>query len=171
MSNPILTDSQIRHRITRLAWQLWEANFGAEALRLVGISGSGYRLAELLATELKAVAPDLRTHLARLTLDKAAPLTQPVTLVPGAESLVGERIVLIDDVLNTGRTLAYALAEILRLDPERVQTLLLIDRQHPRFPIAATFTGLSLATTLADHIRVELPESGEFNAFLVASSE
>lgn len=166
MSSPILTDPQIRHCITRLAWQLWEANFGAEALRLVGISGSGYRLAELLATELQAVAPNLRTDLTRLSLDKEAPLTQPVPLVPSAVSLAGERVVLIDDVLNTGRTLAYALAEILRLDPDRVQTLLLIDRQHPRFPVAATFTGLSLATTLADHIRVELPESGAFAAWL-----
>ncbi len=163
----LLTDTDIRRRLTRLAWQLWETNFGASALRLVGIAGGGYRLAELLAAELAAVAPAVHLTLTRLTLNKQEPLAGPMTLEPATESLAGETVVLIDDVLNSGRTLAFALAETLRRDPARVQTLLLVDRQHPAFPVAATFSGLTVATTATDHVRVELPASGEFGAWLV----
>ncbi|MBC7446896.1 MAG: phosphoribosyltransferase [Hymenobacteraceae bacterium] len=164
---PILTDTDIRRRLTRLAWQLWEANFGAKALHLVGIAGGGDRLAELLAAELAVVAPAVRLTRTRLTLDKKAPLASPIHFVPAATSFAAETIVLIDDVLNSGRTLAFALAEVVRGNPARVQTLLLVDRQHPAFPVAATFTGLTLATTPADHVRVELPDDGEFGAWLV----
>jgi pyrimidine operon attenuation protein / uracil phosphoribosyltransferase len=163
---PILSDLQIRQRITRLAYQLWEANFGTPALRLVGIHGGGYRLAELLTAELTRINPALQLTLTLLTLHKPEPLAQPLTLDPAPESLHGETVVLIDDVLNSGRTLAFALAEVLRRNPARIQTLLLVDRQHPAFPVAATFTGLTLATTLADHVRVELPADGVFGAWL-----
>lgn len=162
----ILTDQQIRRRITRLSYQLWEANFGEPALRLVGIGGGGYRLAELLQAELAVVAPSLQVALTRLTLAKEAPLTTPPTLEPATTTLADEVVIIVDDVLNTGRTLAYAVAEVLRHHPRRVQTLLLVDRHHPQFPVAATFTGLSLSTTLAEHVRVELPETGEFGAWL-----
>ncbi len=164
---PILTTADIQHRLTRLAWQLWEANFGAEGLHLIGIGRGGYRLAELLVPELAAIAPHLRLTRTRLTLNKVAPLAQPMRLDPPAASLAGETVVLLDDVLNSGRTLAFVLAEILRRDPQRVQTLLLVDRQHPEFPVAATFSGLTLATTVTDHICVELPADGAFGAWLV----
>ena len=164
---PILTHEQIRQRITRLAYEIWEANFGAAALRLVGVHRNGYRLAELLAAELRVVAPDLTLHLTRLTLEKDAPLRSAVVLEPPLTSLANERVVLVDDVLNSGRTLAYALPPLLALAPDRVQTLLLVDRHHPRFPVAATFTGLSLSTTLAERVEVELPETGDFAAWLV----
>lgn len=164
----ILDAPQIRRTITRLAYQLWEANFGETALRLVGLAGGGgQRLAELLRAELAQVCPALRVELTSLALHKDAPVANPVTLTPPADSFVDEVVVVVDDVLNTGRTLAYAVAEVLRRQPRRVQTLLLVDRHHPQFPIAATFTGLSLATTLANHVRVELPENGEFSAWLV----
>ncbi len=167
LMTPILSDLQIRRRITRLAYQLWEANFGLTDLRLIGIHGGGYRLAELLTAELARIHPTLRLTLSRLTLHKPEPLAQPLTLDLPTDSLHNETVVLIDDVLNSGRTLAFALAEVLRRNPARIQTLLLVDRQHPTFPVAATFTGLTLATTLAEHVRVELPESGEFGAWVL----
>ncbi len=165
----ILSDADIRRRLTRLAWQLWEVNFGAAALHLVGIADSGYRLAELLAAELATVAPQLHLTRTRLSLDKTAPLASPIELTPPMASFANETVVLIDDVLNSGRTLAFALAEVLRLNPAGVHTLLLVDRQHPTFPVAATFSGLTLATTPAEHVRVELPTEGEFGAWLTAS--
>jgi pyrimidine operon attenuation protein / uracil phosphoribosyltransferase len=163
----ILTSSNIRSRLTRLAWQLWETNYKVPTLRLVGIGGGGNRLAELLSEELATVAPNVHLVHTRLSLHKDSPLDHPIQLEPEVESFAGETVILIDDVLNSGRTLAFALAEILRRNPERVQTLLLVDRQHPEFPIAATFSGLTLTTTQADHVRVELPENGEFGAWLM----
>lgn len=164
----ILTDADIRRRLTRLAWQLREANFDAPALHLVGIDGGGgYRLAELLTAELATAAPNVLLHLTRLTLDKADPLRgAPIALAPPIEAFGPAPVVLVDDVLNSGRTLAYALAEVLRRGAARVQTVLLVDRQHPAFPVAATFSGLTLATTDAEHVRVELPAGGEFGAWV-----
>ncbi len=171
MFTQILTDAQIRRRLTRLAYQLCEANYGTDALHLVGIAGGGDRLAVLLQAELATVQPALRVQVSSLALHKEAPLEAAPTLEPSADTLAGQIVILIDDVLNSGRTLAYALADVLRRAPARVQTLLLVDRHHPAFPVAATFAGLSLSTTLAEHVTVALPEAGEFGAWLSWATE
>ena len=75
-------------------------------------------------------------------------------------------IVLIDDVLNSGKTMQYALMEVLQFPTKAIKTLTLVDRTHRRFPIKANFIGLSLSTTLKDRVEVILSENEE-KAYLV----
>ena len=75
-------------------------------------------------------------------------------------------MILVDDVLNTGKTLAYTLNKLLPLNPKKVEVATLIDRHHPQYPMAATYTGYSLATTLQERVEVVLEES-EVAAYLM----
>jgi pyrimidine operon attenuation protein/uracil phosphoribosyltransferase len=69
-------------------------------------------------------------------------------------------IILVDDVLNSGKTMMYALKPFLAADIKKIRTVVLIDRNHKRFPVAADFTGLSLSTTLQEHVSVEFDKNG-----------
>ncbi|PRY16301.1 pyrimidine operon attenuation protein/uracil phosphoribosyltransferase [Pontibacter ummariensis] len=155
--NLILDRQQIEQKITRIAYEIYEQNFEAEELVLAGIHPNGYTLAEMLMKRLQQVST-LKVQLLRVTLDKTAPLEQPVELSPKEVSLQDKAVVIVDDVLNTGKTLAYTLHTFLPRNPRKVEIATLVDRHHPLFPVAATYTGYSLATTLNEHVLVRLNE-------------
>ena len=94
----------------------------------------------------------------QIDLDKDNPINNDITL-KHPESIKNRAVILVDDVLNSGRTLAYAAAYLLQLDPKMIKTAILVNREHHRFPITADFVGISLATTLKEHIQVELGRS------------
>ncbi|MDX5437632.1 MAG: phosphoribosyltransferase [Pontibacter sp.] len=163
--NLILDRPQIEQKITRMAYEIYERNFEEQELVLAGINQNGYALAEKLASHLQRVSP-LKVQLLRVSLEKNAPLQRPVELQPAEISLEGRAVVLVDDVLNTGKTLAYTLNSFLPQNPKKVEVATLVDRHHPLFPIAATYTGYSLATTLNDRVQVVLQEN-EVAAYLL----
>ncbi len=76
-------------------------------------------------------------------------------------------IIIIDDVTNSGRTLLYALKPLMDFHPRRVQTLALVERMHKTFPIKPDYVGLSIATTLQEHINVEVQDGEVTGAYLV----
>ncbi len=161
----ILDASQIRQKIKRIAFEIYEHNFEETELVMVGVAPNGYRLAELLIHELSGIS-DLKISLHRLALDKNEPADHALEVTPELGSLTQKAVVLVDDVLNTGKTLAYSLPLFLASGVRKVEIATLIDRHHPRFPVSATYTGYSLATTLNEHIEVTFPEDGNFSAFL-----
>jgi pyrimidine operon attenuation protein/uracil phosphoribosyltransferase len=162
----ILDSEQIRQKITRIAFEIYEHNFEETDLVLVGIAPNGYVFAELLREELSRISPFTLT-LHRLELDKLAPAQQNLTLTPETGNLQNKVVILVDDVLNTGRTLAYSLPLFLDAQARKIEIATLIDRHHTLFPVSATYTGYSLATTLKEHIQVTFPEDGNFAAYLV----
>ncbi|RAU83777.1 phosphoribosyltransferase family protein [Pontibacter arcticus] len=163
-NNLILDKAQIEQKIKRIAYEIYERNFEEEELVLAGIYPNGNTLAEMLAAQLRAISP-LKVQLLKLTLNKTSPLVDPVEIEPQYFSLTDMPVVLTDDVLNTGRTLAYALHTLLQHNPKKIEVATLVDRHHPQFPVAATYTGYSLATTLHEHVVVVLKEN-EIAAYL-----
>ena len=162
----ILDSEQIRQKITRIAFEIYEHNFEETELVMVGIAPKGYVFAELLREELSRISP-FEISLHRLELNKQSPSQQQLTLTPQTGNLENKVVILVDDVLNTGRTLAYSLPLFLDAQARKIEIATLIDRHHTLFPVAATYTGYSLATTLNEHIEVTFPENGSFGAFLV----
>ena len=162
----ILPAEQIRQKITRIAFEIYERNFEETELVLVGVVQNGYLLAELLKAELQKISP-LTVSLFKLTINKRTPSLQIPEILPAPENLQNKVVILVDDVLNTGRTLAYSLPIFLQQEARKVEIATLIDRHHTLFPVTATYTGYSLATTLNEHIEVVLPENGNFGAYLI----
>ncbi|WP_276497844.1 phosphoribosyltransferase family protein [Pontibacter litorisediminis] len=161
----ILDRSQIEQKVKRIAYEIYERNFEEEALVLAGIYPNGHTLAEQLATQLQQISP-LQVQLLQVRLNKDTPLEEPVQLQPENINLGDKVVVLVDDVLNTGKTLAYTLNAFLPQNPKKVEVATLIDRHHPLYPIAATYTGYSLATTLRERVQVVLQED-EVAAYLL----
>jgi pyrimidine operon attenuation protein / uracil phosphoribosyltransferase len=161
----ILDQAQIEQKITRMAYEMYERNFEEQELVLAGIYKNGYTLSQMLAHKLEAISP-IKVQLLQVQLSKTSPLDTPVILSPATINLTKKVIVLVDDVLNTGKTLAYTLNTFLPHNPKKVEIATLIDRHHPLYPMAATYTGYSLATTLQERIEVVL-EPGETAAYLL----
>lgn len=159
----LLNHSQILQKIDRIAFQIIEDNLNENDIYVVGIANKGYVLAEHLVNNLKQIS-DNSFHLLELKFDKKNSiecLTNGVKLDIPANKVV----ILVDDVLNTGETLMHASHVILRHDVKKMRTVVLIDRRHRLFPIKADFAGLTLSTTLENHIEVEF-ENKQFSAHL-----
>jgi len=160
----ILDQAQVAQKIKRIAYEIYENNADEQDITLAGIYDKGYRFAQLLQTQLQAISP-LRVQLVRVDLAKFAPVQGRVMLDCDIASLAGKSIVLLDDVLNTGRTLAHSLKPFLSVATKKIQVAVIVDRSHRLFPIAADFVGYALSTTLQEHIEVRL-ENEETGVYL-----
>lgn len=163
--NLILDRTQIEQKVKRIAYEIYERNFEEQELVLAGIYPNGYTLAERLAEQLRQISP-IQPQLVKVSLNKDYPLEEPVKLSPENLPLESKTVILVDDVLNTGKTLAYTLDIFLSHSPKKVEVATLIDRHHPLYPIAATYTGYSLATTLRERVQVVL-QPDEVAAYLL----
>lgn len=162
----ILNTTQINQKINRMVYQVYETNFGEKELLIVGIDGNGYKLAKEIHDRLKKVA-DIKLSLGKITLNKEEPWkTKPVTDFVETDH-VNKNILVVDDVLNSGKALMYATKLFLNKPVKKLSTLVLVDRSHTRFPIKADFVGLSLSTTLQEHIEADFSKKGSESVFLI----
>ena len=155
MKNLVLEDDQVRQKIRRMAYEIYENNFGEEKIILAGIDGQGYSLALLMGKELSTISP-LKVIPVKVTLDKEAPEKSDVSIDVKIEELKKRVVILVDDVLNSGRTLAYGMKPFLSIEVKKIEVAVLVNRSHPRFPVQPNYTGYELSTTLSEHVEVVL---------------
>ena len=161
----VLDSKQIDQRIDRLAWQLYEHCYDQKDLIIAGIAESGFELANRICTILIKIS-GISVSLVKLEMDKDNP-NGTVKIADGASpDLKGRTVVVIDDVSNSGRTLMYGVKFFLESEVYSVKTLVLVDRDHNRFPVKTDFVGLSLATTMQEHISVEFEGAGKDAVYL-----
>jgi pyrimidine operon attenuation protein / uracil phosphoribosyltransferase len=151
----ILDSGQVKQKIRRMAYEIYEHNFNEKTIIMAGIDGQGYVLAKLLIKEVESISP-LKTILVKVSLDKSAPQQSDVILDCNLKDVQKKCIILIDDVLNTGRTFAYGLKPFLNIEVKKIETAVLVNRSHTLFPIYPQYTGYELATTIRDHVEVTL---------------
>jgi len=156
----ILDKDQIRKKITRIAYQILEDNFEEKELVLAGLAERGYVLAQRLGQVLREISPELNVILIKIVLDKVSSSLKAET-DHSVEMAKGKVVVLVDDVLNSGRALAYGLGVFLNVPLKKLRTAVLIDRSHHRFPVISDFSGLKLSTILNEHVAVNLEGYGE----------
>lgn len=155
----VLDKNQIEQKINRIAYQILEDNLEEKELVLAGIWDRGFKLAIRLKKVLEEIA-DFKVTLLRVDLEKLN--SKLVASTDLAESVwKGKVIILVDDVLNSGKTLAYGLGVFLNTPHKKIRTVVLVDRSHKIFPIATDFVGLQLATILKEHVDVVLDVDGE----------
>lgn len=162
----ILDQTAISQKTRRIAFQIVEDNYDEKEIIMIGIDGSGYEYAQLLKKEIESIS-EISIKLYPLTLDKQKPHSKPITIDAPKLSLDNKVVLMVDDVANTGKTMYYALKPVMEFSPKKVQVAVLVDRQHKLFPVSSDFVGLSLSTTMQEHIRVELGKAGKAEAYLV----
>lgn len=155
----ILNDKQIKQRIERIAYQIYEDNHTEKELIIAGIAKTGYVFAQKLEKTLKKTFKS-KTTLIKITVDKEKPLHTTIDKDLTEKDLKNKVVILVDDVLNSGKTIIYAMRTFLKADVKKIRTVLLVDRDHKRYPIAADYVGLTLSTTLREHVSVEFSSKG-----------
>ena len=159
----ILNKSQISQKIKRIAYEVYENHYNVVDLILAGIDEMGLKLASLIKKELEQIS-GIRCHLVQISVDKKAP-SQPKITLDDLPSLKEPSVLIVDDVLNSGRTLAYVLGPFLKMPVKEIQTAVLVNRSHKKFPVSVDYKGYELATTIQEHIEVQLSEN-DFAAYL-----
>jgi len=151
----ILSQKAAAQKMLRMGYEILENNMDEKELIIAGIRESGSVIARNIAGILKEIG-HFELDIITLQLDKKMPTDVIMSKAIDPENKV---IILVDDVSNSGKTLLYALKPFLNHHPKKIQTLVLVERTHKAFPVKPDYTGLSVATTMQEHIRVET--SGE----------
>lgn len=152
MKNKILNADQIKKIVKRIAYQIQENNLEYSEIILIGVYNNGYMLAKIIEKELKQISKS-SIELISIKINKENPLDK-IDLDYKKEYLKNKSIVLIDDVLHTGRTLIYCVKHLLDMSPGNFNTVVLVDRNHKKFPIKVDFKGISLSTSMSEHVEV-----------------
>ncbi|OMP31306.1 phosphoribosyltransferase domain-containing protein [Mangrovimonas sp. DI 80] len=161
--NTILTHQEIQHKIRRIAYQIYESNVSEKEVILAGIDSNGYLLAQKLKATLDEIS-DITTVLCKVIIDKKHPLEAVKTSLK-EEEYTNKSIVLVDDVLNSGSTLIYGVKHFLNVPLKQFKTVVLVNRNHKKYPVKADFKGISLSTSIKEHVEVIL-EGDTYEAFL-----
>lgn len=164
MKTKILSEKQINQKLDRIAYEILEETFDESEIHLVGIHGNGEKLTIMLHERLKEIT-DQKILRISIAVNKKEPLKTPIKLSEEPDTLENGVLILIDDVINSGKTMQYALIELLKRPTKKIKTVALVDRKHRRFPIRCDFVGLTLSTTLQE--RVEVGFENEMQAFLI----
>ncbi len=161
----ILDNEAIQQKTIRIAYQIVEDNYDEDELVIIGIKPNGFQYAQQLKKEIDAI-DGVKVTLIELEFNKTKPLETTIKLELGKKTLDNKTVIIVDDVANTGKTLYYALKPVMEFSPKKVQAVVLVDRQHKLFPVSPDFVGLSLSTTLQEHIIVEFDAKGAGAAYL-----
>ena len=158
----ILSKEVVEKKLRRMAYEILENNIDEKEIILAGVRESGSVVAKVIQQMLGEIS-SIKTELITITLDKKEPTD--VSLSRSID-LNGKVIILIDDVSNSGKTLLYALKPFIEFHPKKIQTLVLVERTHTSFPVRPDYVGLSIATTLQEHIFVEVKGEVVTGAYL-----
>lgn len=161
--NIILNNQEIEHKITRIAYQIYETFVDEEVIVIAGIANNGFVFAKKIATALEKIST-LKVSLCEVFIDKQNP-TSPIITSLKKEEYQNKGLVLVDDVLNSGTTLVYGVRHFLDVPLSKFKTAVLVDRNHKKYPVKADFKGISLSTSLLEHVQVTF-EDGKNVAFL-----
>ena len=155
--NIILNHQEINHKLNRIAYQIYESNVNEKEVVLAGIDKNGFILGELLKDKLEQIS-ELDVILCKVIIDKLNPLTTIKTSLDSS-NYENKSIILIDDVLNSGATLIYGVKHFLSVPLKRFKTAVLVNRNHKKYPVKADFKGISLSTSLNEHVTVSLKKN------------
>lgn len=161
--NIILNNEEIAHKIRRMAYQIYETFVDEETIIIAGISKNGFVMAQKIAESLQSIAP-ISVVLCEVFIDKHNPGSSITTSIP-KEQYQDKGLVLVDDVLNSGTTLVYGVKHFLEVPLKKFKTAVLVDRNHKKYPVKADFKGISLSTSLQEHVQVVF-EPSEAYAYL-----
>jgi pyrimidine operon attenuation protein/uracil phosphoribosyltransferase len=160
LKNKILNTNQIKKIVKRIAYQIHENNLEYPEIILIGVHKNGYTLAEKINKELKQISKS-NIKLVSIKINKKNPLEE-IELDCKKEYLKNKVIVLVDDVLHTGKTLIYCVKHLLEITPKNFNTVVLVDRNHKKFPVKVDFKGISLSTFISDHVEVVFEDNNSY---------
>lgn len=151
-NNIILTNTEINHKIRRIALQILESNSNESEIILAGIAKNGFLIAKKLQLVISEYS-DVTIVLCQVNIAKKE-LLSPIKTSLNPDEYTNKSVVLIDDVLHSGATLIYGVKHFLEVPLKKLKTAVLINRNHKKYPVKADFKGLSLSTSINEHVEI-----------------
>ena len=155
--NKIMDAADIQKTVMRIAYQIYETHFEEKQLVLAGVAYNGVVLAKRIQEELEKIS-QIGVIFLEIKVDKKNPINQ-VSISKELDICKNNSVVVVDDVLNTGSTLIYAVTHFLSIKLKKIQTAVLVNRNHKNFPIKGDFKGISLSTSIKEHVDVKFGEN------------
>ncbi len=160
MGNIILNNQQIAHKIERIAFQILEANVNEKEIIVAGIQGGGLLLAQKIIDVLNKIS-DKKILLCEISMDKKNPITSEIKTSLKPEQYQNKSVVIVDDVLFSGRTLIYGVNHFLNVPLKQLKTVVLVNRNFKKYPVKADFKGISLSTSMKESVEVIFSTKGD----------
>lgn len=158
----ILNQQQIQQKIDRIAYQILEDNFDEKEILIAGMLPRGTHIARRLKDILDEIAP-FKSKLLTIDLDRnSTSLNAKIDF--DINDCKDKVVILVDDVLNSGKALAYGFGVFLNAPLKKLRTVVLVDRNHKSFPVTTDYAGIALSTIIKQHIDVVLNKDGEEDA-------
>jgi pyrimidine operon attenuation protein/uracil phosphoribosyltransferase len=161
----ILTADDIRKKVERISYEILENNDDEQEIVLAGIRYKGFVFAQKLEARLLQIG-HLSVILTDIQLQKHQPSNSGILMGIDSSSVNNKVVIVCDDVANTGKTLLYAMKPFLDFAPKKIQVAVLVDRKHKIYPICPDYVGLSLSTSMQEHISVQIGTGIEEAVFL-----
>jgi pyrimidine operon attenuation protein/uracil phosphoribosyltransferase len=158
--NIILNNQEIEHKTKRIAYQIYETFVDEQEIVIAGITTNGFVFAKKIAAELEQIST-LKIVLCEVFINKQN-VNAPITTSLSKEEYENKGLVLVDDVLNSGTTLIYGVKHFLDVPLKKLKTAVLVDRNHKKYPVKADFKGISLSTSLLEHVQVVFEENKSY---------
>jgi len=158
----ILNKQQIQQKIDRIAYQILEDNYDEQEIIIAGMLPRGGFLATRLKKVLDEIAP-FTSKVITIDLDRFS-TSLNATVDADIQQCNDKVVILVDDVLNSGKSLAYGFGVFLDVPLKKLRTVVLVDRNHKNFPVFTDYSGIALSTIIKQHIDVKLSENGEEDA-------
>jgi pyrimidine operon attenuation protein / uracil phosphoribosyltransferase len=167
IAKKILTATQVNQKIKRIAYEIYEKNFEEQSIVLFGIDGGGegFTLAKLISKELVAISA-IKVDVIKISFDKEA-VSPEIVFDKNIEIAKDKVVILIDDVLNTGKTIMLSLVELMKIKTKKIQIGVMINRDYIKFPVHAEMVGYALSTTISEQVRVILSKKEENGVYLI----
>lgn len=158
--NIILNNQEIEHKIKRIAYQIYETFVDDKTIVIAGIADNGYILAQKIAAVLKEIST-IEILLCEVFINKLNPNDLIKTSID-KEIYQNKGIVLVDDVLNSGTTLVYGVKHFLEVPTKKLKTVVLVDRNHKKYPVKVDFKGISLSTSSHEHVSIVFEKENSY---------
>ncbi len=159
-----MNNQEIEHKIKRIAYQIYETFVDEQEIVIAGIASNGFTFAKKIAAVLETISP-IKVTLCEVQINKQDPQF-PIHTSITQEQYTNKGLVLVDDVLNSGTTLIYAVKHFIDVPLKKFKTAVLVDRNHKKYPVKADFKGISLSTSLFEHVQVVFDENDDNYAYL-----
>ena len=148
----ILSADKGMMKLRRMANEVIERNNAEQEVVLAGVKGNGFDIAVILKSILQEIST-INVVLFLIDIDKQNPLN---CHIENNTDLHDKVVIVVDDVVKSGKTLLYSLLPLLKASPKKIETLTLVERSYKTHPVHVDYVGISLSTTFHDHIIVEV---------------
>jgi len=160
IENIILNQTQIDHKIRRIAYQIYENNVSEKEVIIAGIFENGFIFAKKIKNVIEKISP-IKVIMCKVMIDKKNPI-EPITTSLESKIYKNKSLVLVDDVLHSGTTLIYGIKHFLQVPLKQFNTAVLVDRNHKKYPVKADFKGISLSTSINENVSVVFEKGNYF---------